>query len=351
MLLRSRILLERPSLIGERSKTMDSYSEILSGLKLQGAIFFRAEFSAPWFINAPPSPQLAVALGIENAHVVNFHLLTEGEAKVEMPTGSTLNLTAGEIVIFPHGDPHYLTSTDGACRTEDAAVATKVRARDLSPLRLGGGGAQAKFVCGYMACDPFFCRSVVSGLPAVISVNIRSDSTGRWMESSLLHLLEEVGSNSVGSAAVLAKLSEALFIEALRKYAARLPEDRAGWLAAARDPYIGRALVLLHSRTAHPWTLSDVATNVGLSRSAFIDRFSNLLSVPPMTYLTRVRMHLAARALVTSTVKMPTIAEQVGYESEAAFNRAFSREFSMSPARYRSINRSSPKDGGGQQGR
>ena len=161
------------------------------------------------------------------------------------------------------------------------------------------------------------------------------------------HGLEEVGSNSVGSAAVLAKLSEALFIEALRKYAAQLPEDRAGWLAAARDPHIGRALVLLHSRMAHPWTLSDVASNVGLSRSAFIERFSQLLSVPPMTYLTRLRLHLAARALVTSAVKMPTIAEQVGYESEAAFNRTFSREFGMSPARYRSMNRSSPEEGRG----
>ena len=320
---------------------MDPYSEILSGLKLQGAIFFRAEFSAPWFINAPPSPQLAAALGIENAHVVNFHLLTEGEANVEMPTGSTLNLTAGEIVIFPHGDPHFLMSTDGACRNEDTAVATKVLARDLSPLRLGGGGAQAKFVCGYMACDPFFCRSVVSGLPAVITVNIRSDRAGRWVESSLLHLLEEVGSNSVGSEAVLAKLSEALFIEALRKYAAQLPEGRAGWLAAARDPYIGRALVLLHGRMAHPWTISDLACNVGLSRSAFIDRFSQLLSVPPMTYLTRLRMHLAARALVTSAMNMPAIAAQVGYESEAAFSRAFSRELGMPPARYRSMNKPS----------
>ena len=324
---------------------MDPYSEILSGLKLQGAIFFRGEFSAPWFINAPTSAHLAAALGLEHAHVVNFHLLTEGEARVELPAGSTLDLTAGEIVIFPHGDAHYLMSTDGACRVEDAAVATKVRARDLSPLRCGGGGAPAKFVCGYMACDPFFCSSVVSGLPAVISVNVRSDSAGRWMESSLLHLLEEVGSNSVGSAAVLAKLSEALFIEALRNYAARLPDQCAGWLAAARDPHIGRALVLLHSRMAHSWTIGDLASEVGLSRSAFIDRFSQLLSMPPMTYLTRLRMHLAARALVTSAMSMPTIAAQVGYESEAAFNRAFSRELGMPPARYRSMNRPSRDDG------
>jgi len=235
-------------------------------------------------------------------------------------------------------------STDGACRVEDVAVAMKVRARDLSPLRRGGGGAPAKFVCGYMACDPFFCRSVVSGLPPVISVNIRSDTAGRWMESSLLHLLEEVGSNSVGSAAVLAKLSEALFIEALRKYAAQLPEQCTGWLAAARDPHIGRALVLLHSRMAHPWTIGDLASEVGVSRSAFVDRFSQLLSMPPMTYLTRLRMHFAARALVSSAVSMPTIAAQVGYESEAAFNRAFSRELGMPPARYRSLNRNSRED-------
>ncbi|HTB27546.1 MAG TPA: AraC family transcriptional regulator, partial [Steroidobacteraceae bacterium] len=163
-------------------------------------------------------------------------------------------------------------------------------------------------------------------------------------ESSLLHLLEEVGSNSVGSAAVLAKLSEALFIEALRNYAARLPDRCAGWLAAARDPHIGRALVLLHSRMAHSWTIADLACEVGLSRSAFIDRFSQLLSMPPMTYLTRLRMHLAARALVTSAVSMPTIAAQVGYESEAAFNRAFSRELGMPPARYRSMNRPSRDD-------
>ena len=165
------------------------------------------------------------------------------------------------------------------------------------------------------------------------------------MESSLLHLLEEVGSNNVGSAAVLAKLSEALFIEALRKYAAQLPEQCTGWLAAARDPHIGRALVLLHSRMAHPWTIGDLASEVGMSRSAFIDRFSQLLSMPPMTYLTRLRMHLAARALVSSAVNMPTIAAQVGYESEAAFNRAFSRELGMPPARYRTLNRNSREGG------
>jgi AraC-like DNA-binding protein len=336
MLMRAQLLPDRPDSL---ERAVDACSEILSALKLQGAIFFRAEFSAPWFINAPPSPQLAAALGLDDTHVVNFHLLSEGEATVELPSGATLELTAGEVVIFPHGDAHYLMSRDRGCRVEDAAVAAKVRARDLSPLRAGGGGAPARFVCGYMACDPFFCRSVVNGLPPAISVNVRSDRAGQWLENSLLHLLEEVNSKTIGSAAVLAKLSEALFIETLRRYAALLPENQAGWLAAARDPCIGRALVLLHGQIARPWTAGDLAESVGLSRSAFIERFSRLLSMPPMSYLTGLRLHLAARALVTTAANISTIAAQVGYESEAAFNRAFNREFGMPPARYRFVNR------------
>jgi AraC-like DNA-binding protein len=315
---------------------MDPYSEILSALKLKGAIFFRAEFTAPWFVDAPPSAQLAAALRVEGAYVVNFHLLTEGEAMVEMPSGQTLRISAGEIVIFPHGDPHHLLSMDGACRVEDAAVAAKVLARDLSPLRSGGGGAMTRFVCGYMACDAFFCRSVVEGLPSVISVNIRADATGQWVESSMRHLLDEAGSGRVGSEAVLAKISEALFVEALRKYAAQLPPGQVGWLAAAKEPHIGRALVLLHNRMAYDWSVEGLAREVGLSRSAFVARFSALLSTPPMKYLARLRLQMAARALATTASSVQAIAAEVGYESEAAFNRAFKRELGIPPARYRS---------------
>ena len=318
---------------------MDPYSEILSALKLKGAIFFRVEFTAPWFVDAPRSAQLAAALGIEGAYVVNFHLLTEGEALVEMPSGQTLRITAGEIVIFPHGDPHHLLSVDGRCRVEDAAVVAKVLARDLSPLRSGGGGAMAQFVCGYMACDAFFCRSVVEGLPSVLSVNIRSDATGQWVENSMRHLLEEAGSGGMGSEAVLAKISEALFVEALRKYAAQLPPGHVGWLAAAREPHIGRALVLLHNRMAFHWTAEGLARKVGLSRSAFVARFSALLSMPPMKYLARLRLQMAARALATTAAGVQAIAAETGYESEAAFNRAFKREIGVPPARYRSNSR------------
>lgn len=316
-------------------QNMDPYSEMLATMKLKGALYFRAEFTAPWFINAPPSSQLARVLGLGTTHVINFHLLTDGEATIRLRSGEGLGLTAGDIVIFPHGDAHHMMSIDGTCQVEDSAVIEKVQARDLSPLRAGGGGANARFVCGYMACDPFFCRSILDGLPNVLSVSIRTGPSGQWLEHSILHLLDEAGIGAAGSEAMLAKLSEALFIETLRTYAATLPDTHTGWLAAARDHHVGKALALMHNRIAQPWTIADLANEVGLSRTALVDRFTLLLAMPPIQYLTRWRMQLAARALVTTSYSTAQIAADVGYESEAAFNRAFKREMGLPPARFR----------------
>jgi transcriptional regulator GlxA family with amidase domain len=172
-------------------------------------------------------------------------------------------------------------------------------------------------------------------LPDIFKVNIRSDRSGLWLESSILHLVEEAGSDSVGSSAMLAKLSEALFVDTLRRYAATLPEEQLGWLSGARDSVVGKCLGLMHQRADHPWTIADLAKEVGLSRSALVERFTKYLSEPPMTYLTRWRLHLAAQSLVRTSKGVAEIASEVGYESEAAFNRAFKREYGLPPARYR----------------
>lgn len=330
MLVSAGFLLNRPG-----AKIMDPYSEMLATMRLKGALYFRAEFTAPWFINAPPSSQLARVIELGATHVINFHLLTDGEATIRLRTGEELRLAAGDIVIFPHGDAHHMMSIDGACQVEDSAVIAKVQARDLSPLRAGGGGADTRFVCGYMACDPFFCRSILDGLPSVLSVNIRTGPSGHWLEHSIRHLLDEAGTGAAGSEAMLAKLSEALFIETLRTYAATLPDNHTGWLAAARDQYVGKALAIMHNRIAQPWTIADLANEVGLSRTALVDRFTELLAMPPITYLTHWRMQLAARALVTTSYNIAQIAADVGYESEAAFSRAFKREMGLPPARFR----------------
>jgi AraC-like DNA-binding protein len=322
---------------------MDAFSEILSGVKMHGAVFFTAEFSAPWGLSMPAANVMAAKLAPGAEHLVTYHLVIEGGAVVELADGQCTELRPGDVVIFPHGDPHHMSSGKGAIRPfPNYGINAKIKSRDLSPLHAGGGGETSRFVCGYMTCDPYLSRPILNGLPPVFKVNIRTDRSGHWLENSILHLVEEAASGRVGSEAMLAKLSEALFVDTLRRYVAGLPDQQMGWLAGARDPIVGKSLGLLHGRIAHPWTIADLADEVGISRSALVERFTRYLSDPPMTYLTRWRLQLAARALEKTSRGVAEIAADVGYESEAAFNRAFKREFGQPPGRYRSDHKSSP---------
>ena len=312
---------------------MDAFSEILSGVKLNGAVFFNAEFSAPWGFSVPPSKQMSIAstLAPGTAHFLLYHLVVDGSAVVEMADGQALDLKSGDIVIFPNGDAHDMSSKGAKRPFPNYGISDKIVARDLSPLHAGGGGETSRFVCGYMICDPHISRPILSGLPPVFKVNIRTDRSGQWLESSILHLVEEAISGRVGSEAMLAKLSEVLFVDTLRRYVAGLPEQQRGWLTGARDPIVGKSLGLMHRRIAHPWTIASLADEVGISRSALVERFTRYLSQPPMAYLTRWRLQLAARSLERTSRGVAEIAGDVGYESEAAFNRAFKREFGRPP--------------------
>jgi AraC-like DNA-binding protein len=322
--------------------TMDAFSEILSGVKLNGAIFFSADFSEPWGISVPASDRTATLLRTRAEHLVIYHLLLQGEARVQVQDGPSLELGAGDVVVFPHSDAHRMCSRDGGPNPfPDYGINAKIRIRDLTPLRAGGGGQTARFICGYMSCEPYLSRPILEGLPPVFKVNIRSDRSGQWLENSILHLVEEAASQRVGSEAMLAKVSEALFVETLRRYVAEIPEQHSGWLAGARDPIVGRSLGLLHGRVAHPWTIADLANEVGTSRSALVERFTRFLAEPPMTYLTRWRLQLAAQSLERTSRGVAEIAAEVGYESEAAFNRAFKREFGQPPGKYRRDRRAS----------
>lgn len=314
---------------------MDAFSEILAAVKLKGAMFFRAEFTSPWRLTSPASKELAPSLAPGALHLVIYHLVIEGAAMARTQEGQCVALEPGDVVIFPHGDPHDLLSDKEARNDLTPSIVEKLASHDLHPLRAGGGGEQTRFVCGFMACDPFLCKPILEGLPTVLKVNIRSDRAGNWLENSILHLVEEAASEQAGSAAMLAKLSEALFVDTLRRYVAGMPEQETGWLTGARDPIVGKSLAILHSRVSHPWTIADLAKEVGLSRSALVERFSRFLSVPPMTYLTNWRLQLAARALATTPRGTADVAADVGYESEAAFNRAFKRRFGLPPAKYR----------------
>lgn len=315
---------------------MDAFSQILSGVRLNGAVYFNAEFSAPWGVTTPASNEMAnkVAPGAE--HLVIYHLVVEGGAQLKLQGGQTLELNAGDVVVLPYADHHDLCSEGAMLPFPNYDISAKIRERDLTPLHAGGGGEVSRFVCGYMTCDPYVSRPILSALPPAFKVNLRCDRSGQWLENSILHLVEEAASGKVGSEAMLAKLSEALFVDTLRRYVASLPEQQKGWLAGTRDPIVGKSLGLLHGRIAYPWTIADLAEQVGISRSALVDRFTRYLSEPPMAYLTRWRLELAARLLERTSQGVAEIAASVGYESEAAFNRAFKRVFGVPPGRYRS---------------
>jgi AraC-like DNA-binding protein len=312
---------------------MDAFSEVLNGVRLKGAVFFSAAFSEPWQLSTPHCRDSMLAPAA--SHIVIYHLVVDGSARVWLDDGPEVGLSPGDIVIFPHGDAHHLGNGSGGSQVESAAVLGKIATRDLSPLHAGGGGATTRFVCGYLTCDPLLCGPILESLPAMLKVNVRTDRAGHWLEQSILHLVDEAASNRAGSDAMLAKLSEALFVDTLRRYVIGLPDQTTGWLAGARDPTVGKSLALLHSRPNHPWTIGELAVEVGLSRSALVERFTRYLGTPPMAYLTSWRLRLAAQALASTAKGVADIASDVGYESEAAFNRAFRRVFGMPPARYR----------------
>jgi AraC-like DNA-binding protein len=304
---------------------------------MKGAVFFNAELSAPWGFSAPPSSNLAPFLSPGAPHLVIYHLLVEGSGLVTLEDGSRLRLEAGDVIVLPHGDAHGMFSGEGVGDDESPAIVAQIQARDLKTMHAGGGGQVSRFVCGYMVCDPLLCRPILQSLPPAFKVNLRTDRSGHWLENSILHLVEETASGHAGSEAMLAKLSEALFVDTLRRY---------GWLAATRDPIVGKSLSLLHGKAQHPWTIAELAKEVGLSRSALVERFTRYLSEPPIAYLIRWRLQLAARALAATSRGVAEIASDVGYESEAAFNRAFKREFGLPPARYRRKHRAADNHAG-----
>ncbi len=320
---------------------MDVLYEVLKAVKLDGAVFYNAEFSAPWCFCSPPSLALAPYLSADSKHVIIFHLLTDGRGYAHVEgDGWPIPLSAGDLVILPHGDPHALRNGPFVKAVDHAEQVRQVFSQGLKVARMGGGGEIAKFICGYMTCEPQLSRIFLGGLPPILKVNVRADPSGQWLEQNIRYSVDHADVSIPGSGAVLSKLSEALFVETLRRYIALLPPEQTGWLAGVRDPEVGKALALLHRRPAHPWTIASLASEVGISRSVLAERFRQYLSETPIAYLTRWRLQLGAQMLQTTNHSVAHIAGEVGYESEASFNRAFKRELGLPPARFRSQSKS-----------
>jgi AraC-like DNA-binding protein len=314
---------------------MDVLSEVLRVVKLQGALFFNAEFSAPWCFHSARSTDITSLLPPEAEHVIIFHFLTEGRAFAQLANGRREELTAGDIIIFPHGDPHVLGNGSAEHTVDAVHEFAKNLAEGLKLVRFGGGGEATRFVCGFFACEPRLSQVFLSGLPPMLKVHVANEPSGKWLEHSIRFSVNQVCESNAGSSLVLAKLSEVLFVETLRRYITGLPVDQTGWLAGARDPSIGQALSLLHKEPARAWTISNLARRVGLSRTRLAERFRHFLGESPMAYLAQWRLKLGAEILQSSEDSVASVATAVGYGSEAAFNRAFKREFDCPPAQFR----------------
>lgn len=314
---------------------MDALSQTLRVVRLTGAIFVNARFTAPWCYRSPRADSVAPILEPGAERVVIFHLITEGECWVEMDDGETMRLVAGDAVVFPHGDAHRMGSAPGLVPVSGKPL-DKLLTRRPRQLSFGGGGATTRFVCGYLACDARLARLLLAGLPALLRVNVRGSPAGAWLEASVRYALAEARSPRPGGEGVLAKLAELLFIEVLRQYMNEQRDDgRTGWLAGLRDRIVGAALDALHQRPAHPWTLEELARAAGSSRSVLAERFQRLVGTAPMQYLTQWRMVLAANLLCHGQRSLTQVANDVGYQTDTAFNRAFKREYGVPPAAWR----------------
>lgn len=317
---------------------MDALSSVLKSVRLEGAVYLDAEFTAPWCVQAKyglASVRRRLA-GAE--HVVFFHFVDEGRFEVHAGDGAgKLEVTAGDLILFPQDDRQLMGSDLQLAPVEAQALAGSGAGRDAEILQIrhGGGGAATRLVCGYLACSRSVCRPLFEALPRVVRIPIGDGPAAALLRELLRVGVRESAAARPGAGSMLAKLSELMFVEAMRRYAEMLPPQGKGWLAGVRDAHVGRALALLHAEPGRAWTVDQLARKVALSRSALAERFAALLGEPPMQYLMRWRLALASQALRSGGERISRVAERSGYESEAAFSRAFKREFGMPPAAWR----------------
>lgn len=324
----------------------DPLSDVLRSVRLRGAIFYYVSYRDDWVAEAPPAREIADAVmpGVE--HLLEFHLMAKGEGWAATSGESPVRLSAGDIVMFPRGDAHVLSSAPGMRADKDSADWTFATRDEPKPLAVGyhGGvlvpGALAPVeearnivVCGFVGCDLKPFNPLIATLPRLL--HLRADDVGGWVKSVLHQAVIESRERRPGSAAVLDRVSEMVFVDAARRYLESLPESAEGWLAGLRDRHVGKALSAIHAQPARDWTLDDLGREAGLSRSALHERFVRFAGQPPMQYLMNWRMQLAANLLRSSHTTVATIALDVGYDSEAAFARAFKRATGRPPGAWR----------------
>lgn len=328
----------------------DTLSDVLRMVRLRTAVFYYVSCDGDWAAEAPTSRDIAAAVMPEAEHVMEYHVLTSGECWVGLIGEPAIKMRRGDVVLLAQGDAHVVSSAPGM-RADPAVGSYFELGRTQRPFRIhyepgaepivdfdgklppaSAAGCAASFVCGFIGCDLKPFNPLIATLPRLLHL----PATGNALsEQFATFAAAESAARKPGSEALLERLSEMMFVDAIRRHVEQLPDEAKGWLAGLRDRYVGRALALMHARPAAPWTIEDLSTQVGLSRSALHERFVSLIGMPPAAYLTNWRMQLASRLLLDGRATIAQVAVDVGYDSEAAFARAFKRLVGMPPAAWR----------------
>jgi len=324
----------------------DILSDVLRSVRLRGALFFYVSGGRNWAAEAPPSRDIAAAVMPDSEHVIEYHVITRGSCWGAIVGEAPVRLETGDIVLFPHGDAHVISSAPGLRAPADVAGYFE-RKVDQLPFTLHYDAVEARaeiaadenrettLVCGFLGCDLRPFNPLIATLPRLL--HLRATENQDWIAEFMRQAVAESRNKRPGGEAMLERMSEMMFIDAVRRYVDTLPEDSRGWLAGLRDRFVGRALALMHDDPATEWTVDELGRRVGLSRSALHERFAEMIGQPPMQYLINWRMQVAAAHLRNTNATVASVAQEVGYDSEAAFARAFKRLVGKPPAAWRRL--------------
>jgi AraC-like DNA-binding protein len=315
--------------------SVDLLSDLLGSMHLSGAVLFSAVFREPWGLAAPAGCELSCMLPFRTEYIIPFHIIAEGACWLELNERTRVWLQAGDAVLLPYGDSHGLCGREEAVKVPAGQLVPPPPWPDVLRIEHGGAGARTHVICGFLQCDELLFHPLLRYLPALMHVSPGRAPDDEWLAGTIRHTAQEACRADPGRRSMLPRLAELMFVEILRKHMQALSVGEVGWFAAINDPVVGAALKWLHTAPLEDWNVERLARRVGVSRTVLAERFKHFLDMPPMHYLTYWRLQLAAQRLKATDTPMKGIADQAGYESEAAFSRAFKRHFGLPPADWR----------------
>lgn len=312
----------------------DVLSDVLRVVRLTGATFLTGRFTAPFGFVSPKRYDAAMPMA-KLRHISIFHLVVAGECMIETASGERRRAVVGDLILLPFADQHRMWNGEVGEFISALSVLRRGPVDGIWTMEHGHGGAETRIVCGFIESSEFLFTPVFRTLPEIVVEPTGEQRTGVLITQTVQELMALVEAGTPGAQTMLDRMMEILFVEVLRRHAGRLAAESGGWLGALGDPIVGRALQLFHGAPGRKWSVADLAREAGTSRTVLVERFNALLGRPPMEYVTCWRVQLAADRLRNGRDAIAIIAADIGYESEAAFSRAFKRVTGISPGRWR----------------